>query len=361
MTSAPQLQAIADRRILRLALGTSLALFFSQAAGWPLSFMAPVITLVILALPLPLPSLKMGVGLFVAVMAPVLIGSFVLLPFFAHLHSVGILLVTLALFYSFYITAKGAPALVGTLLTIGITLNVAIGSVNIDAFYAVVTGLAKGTACGLLFVWIAHAALPDLPIAFAGAQKPQPPPRPPIEVARLMALRSTLVVLPIAIIFLLSSASISYVVVMIKVASMGQQAEVADSRKMGRALLESTFWGGLGAIIGWQLLSLWPSLVFFTLLTAIAALLYGARIFRDAGLHPDGDMWSYAFLTMVVLLAPAALDSMGGSAAGAAFWSRLLLVTVAAVYGSLAVIVFDRFFPHVRPESVAEPGLPAGR
>jgi hypothetical protein len=361
MTAAPQLRAIADRRILRLALGTSLALAFSQAAGWPLSFIAPIITLVLLALPLPVPSLKMGIGLFAAVMAPVLLGSVVLLPFFAHLHSVGILLVMLALFYSFYVTARGAPAAVGTFLTIGITLNVAIGSVNIDAFYAVVSGLSKGTVCGLLFVWIAHAALPDLPAAFAGAQRPAPPPKPPIEVARLMALRSTLVVLPIAIIFLFSSASFGYVVVMIKVASMGQQAEAADSRRMGRSLLDSTFWGGLGAIVGWQLLSLWPSLVFYTLLTAIAALLYGRHIFRGAGMHPDGDMWSYAFLTMVVILAPAALDSMTGSAAGAAFWSRLLLIAITAVYGSLAVIVFDRFFPRVRRDVAAEPGVIEGR
>jgi hypothetical protein len=47
---------------------------------------------------------------------------------------------------------------------------------------------------------------------------------------------------------------------------------------------------------------------------------------------------------MIALLAPAVLDGMGGSAAGAAFWSRLLLVGIAALYGSLAVTVFDAFF-----------------
>lgn len=347
MTPAAQHQDIASRRILRLALGTSLALGFSQAMGWPMSFIAPVITLVLLTLPLPVPSLKMGIVLLAAILVPVLLGSVILLPFFAHLHSVGIILVMLALFYSFYISAKGAPEVVGTLLTMGITINVAIGSVNIDVFYAVVSGISKGAFCGLLFVWIAHALLPDLPGTFSGA-RPAPPAKPPADVARLMALRSTLVVLPIAIMFLFSSASMSYVVVMIKVASMGQQAEVVSSRNLGRSLLESTLWGGIGAIIGWQLLSIWPSLVFFTLLTAIAALLYGARIFRGAGMHADGSTWSYAFLTMMVILAPAALDSAGGSAAGAAFWSRLVLIVITAVYGSLAVVVFDRFLPRVR-------------
>jgi hypothetical protein len=195
---------------------------------------------------------------------------------------------------------------------------------------------------GVLFVWLAHAMLPDLPATFP-AQRPAPAPKPPASVARLRALRSLLVVLPVAIIFLFSSASASYIVVMIKVASMGQQAESGSSRSMGWSLLESTFWGGLGAIVGWQLLSLWPSLVFFTLLVAIAALIYGRRIFHGAGTHPDGDMWSYAFLTMLVILAPAALDSAGSSAAGAAFWWRLLLIAITTVYGSLAVVVFDAF------------------
>lgn len=353
MNPAQQHQEIAGRRILRLALGTCLALGFSQAMGWSMSFIAPVVTLVLLSLPLPAPSLKMGILLLAAILAPVLLGGFVLLPFFSHLHSVGIILVMLALFYSFYISAKGAPEAVGTFLTIGITINVAVGSVNIDVFYAVVSGLTKGAACGLVFVWVAHTLLPDLPGTFSGTGRPAPPPKPPADVARLMALRSTLVVLPIAIIFLFSSASMSYVVVMIKVASMGQQAEVAGSRNLGRSLLASTLWGGIGAVVGWQLLSIWPSLVFYTLLTSIAALLYGARIFRGAGMHADASTWSYAFLTMMVILAPAALDSAGGSAAGAAFWSRLVLIAFTAVYGSFAVMIFDRLLPRVRERADA--------
>jgi len=55
-------------------------------------------------------------------------------------------------------------------------------------------------------------------------------------------------------------------------------------------------------------------------------------------------MWSYAYLTMIVVLAPAVLDSQSGSAAGATFYSRLLLFVVIAVYGSIAVAVFDAFW-----------------
>jgi len=345
---------IASRRILRLALGTSLSLGFSQAVAWDLSFMAPVFTLLLLATPAPAPGLKRGIMLVLALVLPVVVGRFVLAPFFLQLHSVAILLVALALFYSFYLTARGAPAAIGMLLTIGITILVAIGSVSTAALSAINKGLAMGAVGGLVFVWLAHAMIPEAPRPRTAASKaagssastgPAAPSKPPLEESRRMAFRALFVVLPIAILFLFSPASTSYVVVMIKVASMGQQSESSDSRQMGRSLLASTVWGGIGAIVGWQLLSIWPSLGFYTLLMAIAALIYGRRIFQGSGMHPDAAMWSYAFLTMVVLLAPAVLDSASGAAAGAAFWTRLMLIGFTAIYGSLAVIVFDAFWP----------------
>ena len=132
------------------------------------------------------------------------------------------------------------------------------------------------------------------------------------------------------------------VAVMIKVASMGPQATTDHSRAMGRSLLESTIWGGIGAVIAWQWLTVWPNLLIYSLLIAIASLLYGKRIFVGLGMHPKAGMWSYALLTMIVVLAPAVMDSQGGSAAGAAFYSRLFLIALVAVYGSVAV--FDAFW-----------------
>ena len=51
---------------------------------------------------------------------------------------------------------------------------------------------------------------------------------------RALALEELSLVLPLVIVFLFASSSISYVAVMIKVASMGQQANVQASRAMGR-------------------------------------------------------------------------------------------------------------------------------
>jgi hypothetical protein len=68
------------------------------------------------------------------------------------------------------------------------------------------------------------------------------------------------------------SGSPSYTVIMIKVASMGQQATADTSRAMTKSLLTSTVWGGAGALVAWMLLSIWPPLLLYTLLIGLAGL-----------------------------------------------------------------------------------------
>lgn len=336
---------LAARRILRLALGTALSLWFSQAVNWQLSYMAPVLTLLILALPLPAPNLKQGVGFIIALVLPIT-AAMVFLPFLWHARWAGILLIALALYYSFYYTARGGSEILGTLMTVGLTLTVTVGSVNASIMVYLIQAMAKSAVFGIAFVWVAHALLPDPPPDPAAAARSRTPTaKPDLSEARRNAFRSLAIVLPIALIFLFISGSTSYTVVMIKVASMGQQATADHSRQMGRSLLESTLWGALGALIGWALLSAWPSLLFYTLLIALAGLLFGRGIFQGPAMHPKFSMWSYAFLTMVVILAPALLDGQGSDGAGAAIWSRVFLFTLIAVYGTTAVAVFDAFFP----------------
>jgi hypothetical protein len=336
---------VASRRILRLALGTALSLWFSQVAAWPLSYVSPILTMFILALPLPAPSLKKGIVFAVALVLPMLVGM-VLLPFLIHFRWAGIGLLTLGLFYSFYFTAKGGSAVLDTFMTVGLTIVVTIGSVSIDLMFPLIKSLFIGALTGMAFVWLAHAVLPELPPdpALANLKRPVPA-KPTLSQARLAALRSLLVVLPLTLIFLFMSASPSYTVVMIKVATMGQQASVSDSRALGRSLLESTLWGGVGAILAWYVMLIWPSLLLYILLIALAALLFGRGIFKGPGVHPNRSMWTYAFLTMIVILAPALLDGPGSSGASSAFWTRLWLLGLVAIYGNFAVVVFDAFFP----------------
>lgn len=343
---------IASVRILRLSFGTAVSLWFSQAVGWPLSFVAPVVTLLLLALPIPALKLKAGLG-FVILMATSLLAGLLLLPPLLNQPLVGVLLLMLALYWSFYFTAKGGSALIGTFATVGIAVSTAIGTVNLDAVLAIVSGVSFAALVGVLFVWVAHALIPDskaaAPVAPADAQ---PPAKASVDLslARRSAFRSLMIVLPVALWFLLSSASAAYVPVMIKVAAMGQQASNDATREAGRSLLWSTVIGGIGAVVGWQVLSLVPTLSVYTLIVALAALLMGPRIFKGAGMHAQAGTWSYGLLTMIVILAPAVMDSAGGGPAGLKFMDRLLMFAGATVYAVGTVYIFDAFAP-TRPRT----------
>ncbi|MEE4173201.1 MAG: DUF2955 domain-containing protein [Xanthomonadales bacterium] len=338
---------LAVRRILRLALGTSLCLGVTQLLlASPLAFIAPLFTLMMLSLPIPAPGIRKGMVFILALLAPMVAGL-ALLPLLHHARWSGILLVALALFYSFLFTTRGGNPVLGMFMTVGLTVVVTIGSVSIDVLIVLIQVIGSCAAVGMVFVWFAHALLPDPPREGGPAPKPPPPEQPPPGLAARRAFRGWIVVFPLALVFMFMSASPSYTVVMIKAASMGQQANTQDSRALGRSLLASTLWGGLGAVIIWQLLAMWPSLVFYVLLFAVTCLFFGRRIFQGPGMHPKANEFSYALVTLLIILGPAVTTPSGD--AGAAFYTRLGLILLVGVYGTAAVAIFDRFFGQHKP------------
>ena len=345
--TAPEL-AIANRRVLRLAFGTALSLWISQAVGWSISYIAPVITMFLLAMPIARPKAKFFVVVVSAVVISVY-GSFLFLPLLLYQKAVGFLLLTLALFHSFYFSAKGGAAVVSTLVTIGLAMTVAVGSVSVDALLAVASGLTLGAVVGAVIAFLSHALIPDPLFEDQAKAKENTPATIPLAVARRNAMRALAIVLPIILWFLVSVASASNMAVMIKVAAMGQEAANQKAGDAAKSLLMSTLIGGIGATVAWNVLRIWPSLTLYTLLIALAGLLFGPRIFAGRGLQPNGPTWSYAFLTMIVVLAPAVLDGDFGSSADARFYDRLLMFVWATLYGVGAIYLFEAFWPQRSP------------
>jgi len=341
-TDKSALHPVAARRIFRLAFGTAAALWFSQVVAWNVSFIMPVLVSFLLAVPIPAPSLKKGI-IFVLALALPAYGALLVLPMLDNYRLAGILILIAACFWSFYYSAKGGSPVLGAFLTMGLALLTAVGSDSIDALLMVIQALVINAMIAMLFVWLAHAFFPDPPRPANMAPRSAPP-VPKRAIAIWSAWRSTVIVFPVMLFFLLYQGSASYLVVMIKVASMGQQVENDLTRAAGKSLLMSTVIGGIGAIIMWQLLSIWPSLVLYTLLVALGGLIMGRRIFSGLAMHPQAGTWSYAFLTMIVLIAPAVLDGPVGASASAGFYSRLSMLFAATLYSVLAVTVFDAFY-----------------
>jgi len=345
----PAMHPVAARRILRLAFGTAVALWFSQVVAWDLSFIMPVLVSVLLSIPIPAPRLKQGLGFILALALPVY-AALLLLPFLYDYRAVGILLLITACFWSFYYSAKGGSPVLGAFLTMGLAVLTAVGSDSIDAAIMVNKAVVINAVIAMMFVWLAHAFFPDLPLPQNSTPRPAPS-VPSREMAIWSAWRSTVIVFPVMLFFLFYPGSAGYLVVMIKVASMGQQVENDSSRAAGRSLLLSTVFGGIGAVIMWQVLSIWPSLMMYTMLIAMGGLIMGRRVFQGLAMHPQAGTWSYAFLTMIVIIAPAVMDSVGGAAAGGKFWDRLIMLLAATLYSVVAVTVYDAFRP--REKSIA--------
>ena len=334
---------VAARRILRLGFGTAAALWFSQVINWNVSFIMPVLVSFLLAIPIPAPTLKQGITFILALALPAY-GALLLLPVMDNYHMVAILILLAACFWSFYYSAKGGSPVLGAFLTMGLALLTAVGSDSVDAQLMVTKALVINAVIAMLFVWLAHAFFPDPPRPANQGPRPSPP-EPDRYMAIWSAWRATIIVFPVMFFFLLYQGSASYLVVMIKVASMGQQVENDKTRAAGKSLLMSTVIGGAGAIIMWQLLSIWPSLILYTLLIALAGLIMGRRVFSGLARHPQAGAWSYAFLTMIVLIAPAVLDGPGGASASVSFYSRLGMMLAATIYSVVAVRIYDAFRP----------------
>jgi hypothetical protein len=220
--AAPGL-GIANTRVLRLAFGTALSLWISQAVGWSISYIAPVITMFLLAMPIARPKAKFFVVVVLAIVVSVY-GSFLFLPLLLYQKAVGFLLLALALFHGFYFSAKGGAAVVSTLITIGLAMTVAVGSVSVDALLAIAAGLTIGTIVGAFVAFLSHVIIPDPPLDNTAAAQGDTPATIPLAIARRNAMRALTIVLPITLWFLVSVASASNMAVMIKVAAMGQEA-----------------------------------------------------------------------------------------------------------------------------------------
>jgi hypothetical protein len=309
--AAPGL-GIANTRVLRLAFGTALSLWISQAVGWSISYIAPVITMFLLAMPIARPKAKFFVVVVLAIVVSVY-GSFLFLPLLLYQKAVGFLLLALA--------------------------------VSVDALLAIAAGLTIGTIVGAFVAFLSHVIIPDPPLDNSAAAQGDTPATIPLAIARRNAMRALTIVLPITLWFLVSVASASNMAVMIKVAAMGQEAANQKAGDAAKSLIMSTLIGGIGATVAWNVLRIWPSLTLYTLLIAFAGLIFGPRIFAGRGLQPNGPTWSYAFLTMIVVLAPAVLDGDFGSSADVRFYDRLLMFVWATLYGVGAIYLFEAFWP----------------
>jgi hypothetical protein len=155
------------------------------------------------------------------------------------------------------------------------------------------------------------------------------------EQARWIALRATLIVMPV---FLLALSNPSaYMAAIMKTVALGQQAGETDTRSAGRELVGSTCMGAVLALVLWMGLSLWPSLWMLILWLMAAALWTGAAMTGARRSRYPPSFWSNALITALILFGPAVEDSASGKSvlAGAVMRTTLFIAVSFYAWGTI--------------------------
>jgi hypothetical protein len=321
------------RRIFRVSLTAALTLAIAYGAAFPIPFIAPLFALAIALMPSPPMGLKGLLGLVLVMLLTLGVGLLIT-PLLQHYPLAGILTVLLGLYASTYISVSRGKGLVGTLLTVGLTIIPTAGIYSFALAVAVIQALVLGMGLAILCLWIVYPFFPEDPgetVAEAVHESPSN--------ANWIALRVALIVLP-PLLFALTNPPV-YLKLIMKSVLLGQQGSVVSARSAGRELLGSTFLAGIAAVLFWSLLKLWPSLWMFFLWMLLFTTYFASKIFGVIASRYTPSFWQNVAVTMLILLGSAVQDSANGNDVYSAFATRMGLFIAVTLYAWGAVSALE--------------------
>lgn len=332
MSREPPAAGAGADRALRLALAVAAGLTLEIARGAPLPPVAPVIALQLLALPGGPPRAGVVVGLVAVIGLSALAGWAVAAATAGRdgLYALGMALVYL---WAFWLALGPRTAAAGALaLTVSITVTL-LGAGSTGLAAAVVGEVMVSVLVGLGLVYLAHAliplragaAAPAGPRAAAGAAPPLP--------RGAHAAAATAVMLPLHLWFAAEGA-LAFVV-LLTVATMLCQPDLARSARHGRAFLAGNLVGGLLAALAVAPVALQPGPA---MLVAAGSAGAAAMAFLLAQMPGRAPVLLPGFVAYTLLFG---LAFSGVAPTGAvALWQRLGLIAAAAAYaiGAIALV-----------------------
>jgi uncharacterized membrane protein YccC len=323
-------------RALRYAVGVTIAAALAFGIAWPLSFLFPVLSAVFLALPLPKLTLSQGLRNMRDTLFAFGVGyifSMFILP-----HTViYIPLLALALFHTYYHLNRGGSFWLVLMLLICLLLMPMLAGLHEGLAIGVVSGLVGSSWLTIGLLWLSHYIVPDAPDAPAMPQKAGYQPGYSAPAAEF-ALKSTIVALPIAILFLANNWT-SQILVMVFAAIFTLSPDLEKGKEAGMNSIKSTLiGGGVAFFVYWALVAV-PEYHFLMLILFLSSLGFGAAI--NSG-NPIAKYLPSAMVAMIILVN----SSLGeDSDFSEVFVLRILFISMAAMYVVTALKVLDTFWP----------------
>jgi hypothetical protein len=247
-----------------------------------------------------------------------------------------ILMLGLVLFHLYYYLNRGG--------SFWLTLMSMLAILILPMLANTAEGLATGLALGfigtswltMIMVWFSHLLVPDPD----RAQLPQRPGFQPgfSAPAAKSALKSTVVILPLASLFIIFGL-MDYLLVMIFSAMFILNPELSKGREAGKNSLISTILGGLCAWVFYWLIVAVPEYHFYIALMLLTTLVFGMNIFSQ---KPTAKYYGSALTALLILVN----GSMGADADFTVlFIQRIALIVLAVMYITVALKILDSYWP----------------
>lgn len=324
-------------RIFRYAIGVTLSMALAYAIAWPLSFLTPLLCAVILAKPLPVLPLKAGLLNMAVTLLSFLFGFIftqLLLPY-PFIYSLSLALV---LFHAYYFLNRGGSFWLVLMILLSVLMMPLLSSINDGLALGVVIGFVWSGWLTVFMIWLVHFLVPDP--EYVQFPAPKPFLKGYSAVAAKTALKSTIVVWPLALLFI-ANDWVSQMLVLIFAAIFTLMPELEKGRLAAKATLASTVIGGLAAWVAYLLLVAVPEYYFFIVIVFFFSLVFGMLIFSERKL---AQLYPSAMTTLIVLLNGSMSSDTSFTET---FIARLFLIVLAAFYVITALKVLHVDKSHI--------------
>jgi hypothetical protein len=321
-------------RAFRVSLTLALSLAIGYGLAVDLPFIAPIFALIFTASGAPPRGPMQLLILVIAVTVAMGIGLLVV-PLLLHYPATALLLVALGVYAANHLAVNLGKGPVAMLLTMSLLLISSAGTLDWGLAVMVIDSLTTGIVIAIVCSWVVYPFFAEKVIA------PVPEPVVPPGTNRWLALRATMVVMPVYWLALTNPAM--YLPIIMKTTSLGQQTSTLDLKQAGRELLGSTFTGGCLAIGVWFALSMSVNLWMFFLWILLFTLGLTSKLYQIWPTRLTPGFWTNAAITMLILLGSAVQDSATGKDVYMAFAVRMGLFVGVTLYAWFAVAMLEHW------------------
>jgi len=261
--------------------------------------------------------------------------GFIYSQFFLPFPVIYVPLMALALFHTYYYLNRGGSIWLVLMLLICLLIMPMLAGTSEGLAVGVILGLIGSSILTIALLWLVHYLVPDI------EGGPLIPKRPGYQSgysapAAMFAVKSTLVVLPIAVIFIANNWT-SQILVLVFTATFTLAPDLDKGRVAGQNAIKSTLiGGGVAFFVYWALVAV-PEYHFLILLMFLVSFGFGVAIYSA---RPISQYLPSAMVAMIILV-NSSLDE--GADFSENFIMRIVFISMAAIYVVTALKVLNVF------------------